>query len=94
MAIVALRLPTGWGADEASIEKLRNQVDLKRYEINENKVHLYFDELTHAGIEFKITAIKKFEIKNSKPGLISVYDYYESLDESTTQLFEINNECN
>ena len=26
-------------------------------------------------------AVKKFDIKNRKPGLISVYDYYESSGE-------------
>ncbi len=118
MAIVSLRLPTGWIADEASIETLRSLVNLRRHELNENKVNLYFDEvsycliknvqidfwlyimknlfrlkLTHDPKEFKINVLKKFEIKNSKPGLLSVYDYYEPIDESTTQMFEIENKC-
>ena len=46
MAIVALRLPTGWTADVDSIEKLRDQVNLMRHGINENNVHLYFNEVT------------------------------------------------
>lgn len=45
MAIVSLRLPTGWIADEGSIESLRNLVDLRRHELDENKVNLYFDEV-------------------------------------------------
>ena len=45
MAIVALKLPTGWTADVNSIESLKQQVDLRRHEINENKVNLYFDEV-------------------------------------------------
>jgi hypothetical protein len=45
MAIVSLRLPTGWIADEASIETLRSLVNLRRHELNENKVNLYFDEV-------------------------------------------------
>ena len=29
-------------------------------------------------MSFEFDAFKKFEIVNRKPGLISVYDYYES----------------
>lgn len=45
MAIVAVRLPSGWEADESSIQKLTNKVDLKRFEIDENKISLYFDQV-------------------------------------------------
>jgi hypothetical protein len=47
MAIVNLRLPSGWTPVESSIPDLQNDlnVKLKRHEINENKVVLYFDEV-------------------------------------------------
>lgn len=45
MAIVALRLPTGWEAVEHTVESLKEKVDLRRHEINENRVHLYFDQV-------------------------------------------------
>ena len=46
MAIVNIRLPSGWIPIEESIEKLKYMdAQLKRYEINENKVSLYFDEV-------------------------------------------------
>ena len=45
MAIVNFRLPSGWIPIEQSLEELKNfATQLKRYEINENKVSLYFDE--------------------------------------------------
>jgi hypothetical protein len=45
MAIISIRLPTGWMPLEDSVENLKQTVDLKRYEINENKLNLYFDEV-------------------------------------------------
>jgi hypothetical protein len=46
MAIVNIRLPSGWIPIEESIEKLKYMdAQLKRYEINENKVSFYFDEV-------------------------------------------------
>lgn len=45
MAIVAIRLPSGWEADQDSIQKLTQTVDLKRFEVVENKISLYFDQV-------------------------------------------------
>lgn len=47
MAIVNLRLPSGWIPVEDSIKKLIDDtsVNLKRHEINENRVILYFEEV-------------------------------------------------
>jgi hypothetical protein len=47
MAIVSVRLPTGWKPNEESLTKLTNNLDimLKRYELNENTVNFYFDEV-------------------------------------------------
>jgi len=90
MALVNIKLPSGWASIEESVEKLKESVGVKLFEINENVIVLYFDEITKEGIAFKVDVEKKFHIENSKPGLISVYDYYESFDESKTHPFGIN----
>ena len=47
MSIVSIKLPSGWIPIEESIESLKEMVDLKRYEIsNENRIFLYFNEVT------------------------------------------------
>lgn len=46
MAMVNIKLPSGWVPIEESIEKLKSSVDLKRFEINENLIVLYFNEVT------------------------------------------------
>lgn len=45
MALVSVKLPSGWVPIEESIDKLKSTVELKRYEINENIVVLYFDQV-------------------------------------------------
>ena len=42
-------------------------------------IYLFFIKLTKAEKEFDIDLRKKFEIKDTKPGLLSVYDYYEPM---------------
>ncbi|CAF0775839.1 unnamed protein product [Brachionus calyciflorus] len=79
MVIVGLRLPTGWEPVEESVKVLEDTHDLRRFELKENKLSLYFDELTPKGKNFEIEAVKKFEIKDVKPGHLYVYDYYEPL---------------
>ena len=96
MAIVAIRLPTGWQAHEPTVQALRTEesVRLKRYELNENKMSLYFDEVSpDEGKVFKFEIERVFEVANAKPGLISVYDYYEPMEEAVTQTFDVLSEC-
>lgn len=54
MAIVSLRLPSGWIPIEDTIENLvkDEKLNLKRHEINENKISLYFDEVLIIFVKF------------------------------------------
>ncbi len=45
MALINIKLPTGWTAIEESLINLKTTVDLKRYEINDIQIVLYFDEV-------------------------------------------------
>jgi hypothetical protein len=97
MIIVAIRLPTGWEPNEQTIQELKvlPGVDLKRYELAENKVNFYFEDLPRdLELKFKFQIARAHNVLNIKPGLTSVYDYYEPMDEAVTQPFEIANNCN
>ena len=67
MVIIGLRLPSGWQGVEDTIKKLENSHDLRRYELNENKLNLYFDEVIFHNIFFsfisKINKKKKLTVK-------------------------------
>lgn len=45
MVIINIRLPTGYEANEETINSLIKSHDLRRFELNQNKINLYFDEV-------------------------------------------------
>jgi hypothetical protein len=47
MSIISIKLPSGWLPIEESLEKLKldEQLEIKRYETNENRIFLYFDKV-------------------------------------------------
>jgi hypothetical protein len=45
MAMVSVKLPSGWVPVEESIERLKSTAELKRYELAENVAVLYFDQV-------------------------------------------------
>ncbi|XP_071955990.1 pregnancy zone protein-like [Antedon mediterranea] len=83
MAIVEVKLISGYYADKLSLRKLSKDQTLrklgfKRYEINNNIVDFYFDEFTAEAISFEFDVDQELVVKNPKPGMITVYDYYEA----------------
>lgn len=54
---------------------------------------IFSSKIGKEGLGFSFDAEKKFEIENRKPGMISVYDYYESVDQTITHPFEIDDFC-
>jgi hypothetical protein len=45
MVIISIRLQSGWVPIEESITQLIGNTELKRHELNENKIFLYFDKV-------------------------------------------------
>ncbi len=45
MVIVSIRLQSGWVPIEESLIQLVGNIELKRHELNENKIFLYFDKV-------------------------------------------------
>ncbi|KAK3709143.1 hypothetical protein QZH41_006233 [Actinostola sp. cb2023] len=78
MAVIDVKLVSGYSADEESLERLMNRVDLNlmKFEIEENKVVFYFDEIKKTCISFEIhqTAV----VKKTKPASVTVYEYYDT----------------
>ncbi|XP_062499169.1 complement C3-like [Corticium candelabrum] len=102
MAVVELELPTGYEACE-SLENgfsdwrclstiLRDggsRLGLSKYEVSERKVVFYFDKLCDTKrtcVVFK--AYRKFEIVNSLPVSVRVFDYYQP-DVQCTRLYTL-----
>ncbi|XP_028406949.1 murinoglobulin-1-like isoform X3 [Dendronephthya gigantea] len=77
MAVVDIKLVTGFSVREESLKNLRNDLTLnfKRYDIDGQNVQLYFDEIKD--ITFSIDIHQDTLVKKLKPAVVKVYDYYE-----------------
>ncbi|XP_028407143.1 alpha-2-macroglobulin-like protein 1 isoform X2 [Dendronephthya gigantea] len=77
MAVVDIKLVTGFSVREESLENLRNDPALKfkRYDIDGQNVQLYFDEIRN--ITFSIDIHQDTLVKRLRLAVVQVYDYYE-----------------
>ena len=46
MALISIKLPSGWIPIEETIQILKKTFDLKRFELKENLIVLYFDQVS------------------------------------------------
>ncbi|XP_071965599.1 pregnancy zone protein-like [Antedon mediterranea] len=77
MSIVEVKLVSGYYADKDSL-KSHDTLGFKRYEANGNMLEFYFDEFTSEPLSFEFDVVQEIKVKNSKPGIVTVYDYYEA----------------
>ncbi|XP_037563136.1 alpha-1-macroglobulin isoform X3 [Dermacentor silvarum] len=79
MAVLELKLVSGYIPDEDHIYSLYREKDvkLKRHEVEKNQVNFYFEEITSENKCFDVRLHREFAIEDAKPATVKVYDYYE-----------------
>ncbi|XP_029436361.1 alpha-2-macroglobulin isoform X2 [Rhinatrema bivittatum] len=77
MAIVEVKLPSGFFPDKASVKRLLHLPWIKRAESKPNHVNIYLDQLTNRTLSFQFSAERDMVVSNLKPAVVKVYDYYE-----------------
>ncbi|KAL3865698.1 hypothetical protein ACJMK2_043060 [Sinanodonta woodiana] len=93
MAIVEVKMVTGWIPVKSSVKELVATNQIQKFEINPDRVDFYFDEFDHLERCFAFEVEQSdIEVSNPKPALISVYDYYE-IKHSVMTLYEIKTIC-
>ncbi|XP_076322552.1 alpha-2-macroglobulin-like isoform X2 [Tachypleus tridentatus] len=94
MAVLELKMVSGWIPDETSIKNIlnREELNLRRYEVEENKLNLYFSELTDQKQCFNFWLEQDIEVQETKPATIRLYDYYEQEEEVVTS-YSIGENC-
>ena len=86
MAIVEVGLNTGQTANEESLDKLLDpqtpveDIGILRYEIDNDKVQVYFDKFDSIKrcFSFEINAEKGISVENMQKRTVIAYDYYDS----------------
>lgn len=79
MAVLEVNLISGYIPEKKDLKRLVGDGRglLKRYEVDNQKVLFYFDELLpeKTCVEFKI--LREIKVTDLKSGTVRVYDYYE-----------------
>nr|XP_034953122.1 ovostatin-like [Zootoca vivipara] len=78
MAIIDVKMLTGFVPDPASLQKLRDERIVMKVESKENHVIFYLDGLSTKGISFSFIVVQDLPVSNLKPPSVVVYDYYET----------------
>jgi hypothetical protein len=79
MAVIAIKMVSGWIPEKSSVEKLKNmaRINLKRFDIENNAVQLYFDEFDKVSDKcFSIKVEQDQQVEDAKPAFVHIYDYY------------------
>uniref|UniRef100_A0A2H6NAG7 Alpha-macroglobulin receptor-binding domain-containing protein n=1 Tax=Micrurus carvalhoi TaxID=3147026 RepID=A0A2H6NAG7_9SAUR len=80
MAIVNIKIVSGFAPNKPSVNKLKNQAPIQRVDVTADSVQLYLEKLTNATVQISFTVERSIEIQNQRPAYVKVYDYYD--DES------------
>ncbi|XP_043229515.1 alpha-2-macroglobulin-like isoform X2 [Amphibalanus amphitrite] len=80
MAIVEIEMLSGFVTIDSSLRKLENDKVIERWEFNEGKASLYFEEFTDKEVCFDVRFIRALEVEKLKPAVLRVYDYYAHED--------------
>ncbi|XP_030632009.1 alpha-2-macroglobulin [Chanos chanos] len=86
MAIVDAKILSGFMTDRSNVMMLTHSEKMERIDIKDDHVIIYLEEVPKATVlEFCLQLQQILPIKNLKPALIKVYDYYQTSDQSETE---------
>ncbi|XP_007935409.1 pregnancy zone protein-like [Orycteropus afer afer] len=84
MAIVDVKMVSGFIPVKSSVKKLRERPEIPRTEVSTNHVLIYFEKLTNQSLSFSFLVEQDIQVQNLKPATVKTYDYYET-DEFTIE---------
>ncbi|XP_063818159.1 alpha-2-macroglobulin isoform X2 [Pseudophryne corroboree] len=78
MALVEIKLPSGYIPVKPSVRQLTNQPLIEKTETSPNKVTVYFENLTKDIQSFKFLVEQEIAVGNLQPATATIFDYYET----------------
>ncbi|KAG8430846.1 hypothetical protein GDO86_019896, partial [Hymenochirus boettgeri] len=78
MALIEVKMLSGFIPVKSSVEVLEKENIIQRSDIQIDMVTLYLDELGHDTIYISFLVEQEIEVKNLRPAIVKVYDYYET----------------
>ncbi|KAM5336307.1 pregnancy zone protein-like [Glossophaga mutica] len=81
MVIVDVKMVSGFIPLKPTVKMLESSSHVSRTEVSNNHVIIYVDEVTDKTLNFSFTVLQDIPVRDLKPAIVKVYDYYET-DES------------
>ncbi|XP_023648198.2 alpha-2-macroglobulin isoform X2 [Paramormyrops kingsleyae] len=86
MVIIKVKLLSGYSLDKPSRQAMLSQPNVKRVEEDDGHVILYVDELKKMKSNlYTLTIMEDVPVRNRKPAVVKVYDYYQTSDEAVSE---------
>ncbi|XP_058490209.1 alpha-2-macroglobulin [Solea solea] len=86
MVIINIKLLSGYILDKSSLDLLKNYHSVKRVDVDEGYVNIYLDGLKKDEEKvYSVTLEEDVPVRNLKPAVVKVYDYYQTSDEAVTE---------
>ncbi|KAF6121329.1 PZP alpha-2-macroglobulin like [Phyllostomus discolor] len=83
MVIVDVKMVSGFIPLKPTVKMLERSSHVSRTEVSNNHVIIYVEEVTDKTLSFSFTVLQDIPVRDLKPAIVKVYDYYET-DESAT----------
>ncbi|KAM9318181.1 alpha-2-macroglobulin [Pholidichthys leucotaenia] len=85
MVIINIKLLSGYILDKGSLKLLQNNRLVKRVDMDEGFINIYLDGLKKDEQQiYSVTLEEDQPVRNLKPAVVKVYDYYQTSDEAVT----------
>ncbi|XP_077615163.1 pregnancy zone protein-like [Crocuta crocuta] len=81
MVIVDVKMVSGFIPLKPTIKMLERSSHVSRTEVSNNHVLIYVEQVTNQTLSFSFTVLQDIPVRELKPAIVKVYDYYET-DES------------
>lgn len=78
MAIVDVKMVSGFIPLKPTVKMLQNSDDVSRTEVSSNHVLIYLDKVTNRTLSLSFTVLQDIPVRDLKPAIVKVYDYYET----------------
>ncbi|XP_053176559.1 alpha-2-macroglobulin isoform X2 [Scomber japonicus] len=85
MVIINIKLLSGYILDKSSLKLLKSDLSVKRVDVEEGFINIYLDGLKKDEDKiYSVTLEEDVQVRNLKPAVVKVYDYYQTSDEAVT----------
>ncbi|XP_077396695.1 alpha-2-macroglobulin-like protein 1 isoform X2 [Festucalex cinctus] len=86
MLIINVKLLSGHVLDKSSLEALKNDISVKRVDLDEGYINIYLDGLKKDELAvYSMTLVQDVPVRNLKAAVVKVYDYYQTSDVAATE---------